>query len=247
MSPEVGEINGNNSGPLLPDEREMTSVFVDMQYLDLEIPKDLLEDEEAMKEWIWENSKSKLFGAMKVKRTGEPTELERAQLSLKLLDNIADCQRQYLQMEEPKIVFGTLLEKLLELMDSEYGFIGEVKHQEDGTPYLQTHAITNIAWDAATRAFYEDNIESGLQFVNLNSLFGHVIREAKPLIANDPQTHPSSCGIPHGHPPLNHFLGIPFFEARGTKMNGMVGKRGRTTSQRVCCVFPISNLTSRFL
>jgi signal transduction histidine kinase/CheY-like chemotaxis protein len=218
----MGETNGS-SGPLLYGAREMTSVFVDMQQLDLEIPKDLLEDEEAMKEWIWENSKSKLFGAMKVKESGEPTELERAQLSLRLLDNIAKVQRQYLQMEEPKIVFGTLLEKLLELMDSEYGFIGEVKHQEDGTPYLQTHAITNIAWDAGTRAFYEDNIESGLNFVNLKSLFGHVIVEAKPLIANEPQKHPSSCGLPSGHPPLNHFLGIPFFEARGTKMNGMVG------------------------
>jgi hypothetical protein len=216
--------NGNNSGPrALSSVREMTSVFVDMQQLHLEIPKDLLEDEEAMKEWIWEKSKCKLFGAMKIKKSGEPTELERAQLSLKLLDNIAKVQRQYLQMEEPKIVFGTLLEKLLELMDSEYGFIGEVKHQEDGTPYLQTHAITNIAWDAGTRAFYEDNIESGLKFMNLESLFGHVIVEAKPIIANEPQKHPSSCGIPPGHPPLNHFLGIPFFEARGTKMNGMVG------------------------
>jgi signal transduction histidine kinase/CheY-like chemotaxis protein len=218
----MGETNDNNSGPLY-NVREMTSVCVDMQRLDLEIPKDLLEDEEAMKEWIWEKSKSKLFGAIKVKKSGEPTELERAQVSLKLLDNIAEVQRQYLQMEEPKIVFGTLLENLLELMDSEYGFIGEVKHQEDGTPYLQTHAITNIAWDAGTRAFYDDNIESGLKFVNLKSLFGHVIVEAEPLIANEPQNHPFSCGIPPGHPPLNHFLGIPFFEARGTKMNGMVG------------------------
>jgi signal transduction histidine kinase/CheY-like chemotaxis protein len=126
-------------------------------------------------------------------------------------------------MEEPRVVFGTLLDKLLELMDSEYGFIGEVKHQEDGTPYLQTHAITNIAWDAATQAFYEENVEHGLKFMNLNSLFGHVIVTATPLIANEPNKHPSACGIPDGHPPLNHFLGIPFFEARGTKMNGMVG------------------------
>ena len=222
-SPEMGERNGNDSGPLLCSVREMTSVFVDMQQLDLEIPKDLMEDEEAMKEWLWENNKSKLFGAMKVKKIGEPTELERAQVSLKLLDNIAKVQRQYFQMEEPSVVFGTLLDKLLELMDSEYGFIGEVKHQENGTPYLQTHAITNIAWDAGTRAFYEDNIESGLQFVNLESLFGHVIVEAEPLIANEPQKHPSSCGIPPGHPPLNHFLGIPFFEAGGTQMTGMVG------------------------
>jgi signal transduction histidine kinase/ActR/RegA family two-component response regulator len=57
----------------------------------------------------------------------------------------------------------------------------------------------------------------------MNSLFGHVILNKDTLIANDPKSHPSSCGIPDGHPPLNHFLGIPFFEQGEKKMNGMVG------------------------
>jgi hypothetical protein len=153
---------------------------------------------------------------------------------LRLLDGISQVQRQYLQMEEPRRVFGTLLDNLLSLMDSEYGFIGEVKYQVDengvGTPYLQTHAITNIAWNAVTQQFYEDNVDSGLKFTNLNSLFGRVIVTAEPMIANDPASHPLACGIPEGHPPLNHFLGIPFFEAqkdttsRGpSSMVGMVG------------------------
>jgi hypothetical protein len=30
-------------------------------------------------------------------------------------------------------------------MDSEYGFIGEIKYDDEGAPFLQTHAITNIA------------------------------------------------------------------------------------------------------
>jgi len=162
---------------------------------------------------------------------------------LKLLDGIASVQRQYLQSADARQVFGSLLENLLELTDSEYGFIGEVKHDVvDGarTPYLQTHAITNIAWDAVTRQFYDDNVNSGLKFCNLQSLFGEVITTAKPMCVNRPSEHPKACGIPEGHPPLDHFLGIPFFQevadsnnstseeeggAGGTKtvMNGMVG------------------------
>jgi GAF domain len=153
---------------------------------------------------------------------------------LRLLDGIATVQRQYLQMEEPRVVFGTLLDNLLSLMDSEYGFIGEIKHEydQDGvmSTYLQTHAITNIAWNAATRQFYEDNIDSGLKFTNLKSLFGKVIVTGKPMIVNEPGSHPDACGIPEGHPPLNHFLGIPFFEAQRdspslgpSTMVGMVG------------------------
>jgi hypothetical protein len=78
-----------------------------------------------------------------------------------LLDTIAHVQRQFFQSVAPREVFGGLLEGLLDLMSSEYGFIGEIKYEDDGTMYLQTHAITNIAWNQSTRQFYEDNIESG--------------------------------------------------------------------------------------
>ncbi|CAB9526606.1 Hybrid signal transduction histidine kinase J [Seminavis robusta] len=140
---------------------------------------------------------------------------------LRLLDGIATVQRQYLMREEPRVVFGTLLEKLLDLMDSEYGFIGEVMYkEEDGSPYLQTHAITNIAWNAVTRAFYNDNVDHGLKFFNMKSLFGQVIVTAEPMVCNAPQDHPAACGIPEGHPPLDHFLGIPFFESTTRDDNG---------------------------
>jgi hypothetical protein len=79
-----------------------------------------------------------------------------------LLDTIAHVQRQFFQSVAPREVFGGLLEGLLDLMSSEYGFIGEIKYEEDGTMYLQTHAITNIAWNQATRQFFDENIESGM-------------------------------------------------------------------------------------
>jgi len=44
--------------------------------------------------------------------------------------------------QQESVVFGTLLDGLLNLMSSEYGFIGEVKYEEAKTMYLQTHAIT---------------------------------------------------------------------------------------------------------
>lgn len=106
-------------------------------------------------------------------------------------------------------------------MESEYGFIGEIKYEEDGTMFLQTHAITNIAWNQATRQFYEDNIDAGLKFYNMNTLFGKVMTTSQPVIANDPSSDPRAGGIPEGHPPLNHFLGLPFFN--NGKMTGMVG------------------------
>lgn len=141
---------------------------------------------------------------------------------LDLLNTIARVQRQFFHSESPKVIFGTMLDALLDLLDSEYGFIGEVKYNEDGSKFLQTHSITNIAWDGTTRKFFEDNISNGLAFKNLTSLFGTVLTTAAPVISNDPKTDKRGCGLPEGHPPLDHFLGIPFFMPGG-EMNGMVG------------------------
>lgn len=143
-------------------------------------------------------------------------------MKLLLLDTLGRVQRRFFEREEQKIVFGTLLEELLIVLNSEYGFIGETIHDEEGKFCLQTHAITNIAWDAATRQFYEDNKEFGLRFYNMNSLFGHVLTSWKPVISNTPGQDHRAAGIPEGHPPLNAFLGIPFFDKVG-RLNGMVG------------------------
>jgi hypothetical protein len=142
---------------------------------------------------------------------------------LDLLNTIARVQRQFFYSESRHVVFGTMLDALLNLLDSEYGFIGEIKiNEKTGKQYLHNHAVTNIAWDDATRKFYDDNVAKGLVFTNLHSLFGTVITTASPVISNDPKTDKRGCGIPKGHPPLDHFLGIPFFMPGG-EMNGMVG------------------------
>jgi PAS domain S-box-containing protein len=73
----------------------------------------------------------------------------------RLLETISRVQSEFLAHADPQNVFGRMLETLLQVTDSAYGFIGEVLHRSDGHPYLKTYAISNIAWDDATRDFYE--------------------------------------------------------------------------------------------
>jgi len=144
--------------------------------------------------------------------------------SLALLSSIHAALSKYISNTPPAEVFDHLLEVLLELTNSEYGFIGEVLYQNE-TPYLKTHAITNIAWNEETRQFYNDNAPNGLEFSNLKSLFGNVMVTGAPVFANSPQSDPRRGGLPQGHPALNAFLGLPFF--KGDKMIGMVGIANR--------------------
>ena len=117
--------------------------------------------------------------------------------------------------------FDLFLEILLKHTKSEYGFIGEVRHDSDGNPYLKTFAITNIAWNDETRKFYSDNAPKGLEFYNLNSLFGRTLATSEIVMTNDPSNHKYSAGIPNGHPPLNAYLGMPLIF--NDKMIGMFG------------------------
>ncbi|BAQ66871.1 PAS domain S-box protein [Geminocystis sp. NIES-3709] len=151
-----------------------------------------------------------------------------------LLSTMSKAESQFITAENRLTIFEQLLSDLLELTDSEYGFIGEVLFKEDGNafmeenflkirgvPFLKTHSVTNISWNEQTQKFYEENYERGMEFYNMNTLFGAVIMTGKPVIANNPSIDPRGGGTPPGHPPLNAFLGLPFFS--GSNLVGVVG------------------------
>jgi PAS domain S-box-containing protein len=144
---------------------------------------------------------------------------------LKILRAITRAQALTLQDIEADTVFDGLLETLLEVSDSEYGFIGEARRTEGGDPYLKSFAISDIAWNEETRRFYDENAPDGMEFFNMKTLFGEVMRTRKPVIANAPARDPRAGGLPPGHPPLDAFLGLPFHF--GGEMVGMVGVANR--------------------
>lgn len=162
----------------------------------------------------------------------------RVEKSNALLNVISSAQSQFITAANRLSIFEQLLEALIDLTDSEYGFIGEVLFKDNGSasveegflkvrgvPYLNTHSITNIAWDEETQKFYEENYTKGMRFTNMQTLFGVTIMTGQPVIANNPQEDPRSGGLPSGHPPLNTFLGLPFFS--GSNLIGMVGLANR--------------------
>lgn len=143
-----------------------------------------------------------------------------------LLRAIADAQSNYIDEVTPQTLFNTMLEQVLALTDSEYGFIGEVHYSEEKQQrYLRTHAITNVAWDDATRKFFEANVSEGFEFFNLETLFGYTIHSGELVIANDPASDARSGGVPRGHPELSSYLGLPIYQ--GNKFVGMMGIANR--------------------
>jgi len=138
---------------------------------------------------------------------------------------VNDAQSHFIAKHTAGEIFNRLLQAFLELSDSEYGFIGEVLRTDDGRPYIKAHGITNIAWNEETRRFFEQNAPAGLDFFKLDNLLGWAATHRRLIIANDPAHDPRSGGLPQGHPPLNSFMGIPFFD--GDEVRGIVALANR--------------------
>jgi PAS domain S-box-containing protein len=144
---------------------------------------------------------------------------------LALLELIANCQRNLIAETDFAVAFESLLDGILTITESEYGFIGEVLQQDNNEPYLKTHAITDISWNDETARFYRENSTDGLEFTNMQSLFGAAIVTQEPVIANLPATDTRRAGLPEGHPDLNAFLGLPILV--NAELIAMVGLANR--------------------
>lgn len=125
----------------------------------------------------------------------------------------------------PENVFDALLSELLSVTQSQFGFIGELKIDEEGNKALKNFSASDISWDEDSKAFYKNSLKDGFLFKNLENLFGAVVHSGSVVISNDPSTDPRRGGIPNGHPVISAFLGLPVM--RGDEMLGMIGIANR--------------------
>lgn len=142
-----------------------------------------------------------------------------------LLNAITGALSHYITETDPYILFDGLLSNLLEITESEYGFIGEIFFSTESKPFIKCYATTNIAWSDETKILFEETRKKGMIFDKLNSLYGSVLKTGQLVIANMPAADPRSYGLPNGHPPLNAFMGLPFFG--GGEFIGVVGLANR--------------------
>lgn len=140
--------------------------------------------------------------------------------------------------------FEDLLQLLLNFTGSEYGFMAEVLRDEQGQPYLKTHAITNISWNEEMLAFYQKHKATGLEFRNLKTLFGAALVTGETVISNSPATDPRRGGLPPGHPPMNSFLGVPI--KQDGEMIAMVGVSNRPGGYDLALIEEIEPLLSTY-
>lgn len=147
------------------------------------------------------------------------------QAQLKLLDKICSTQSYFISGRPMREVFDRVLSDLLELTESEYGFIGHVLYTQEGQPYLKTYAVSDLNLHDLPGVTMPDDVMFGIEIHELENLLGVVIESGEPLISNSPSTDPRASNILAGYLDIDSFLGLPL--KYGARLVGMVGVANR--------------------
>ncbi|MDX1800188.1 MAG: EAL domain-containing protein [Marinobacter sp.] len=161
-------------------------------------------------------------------------ELERAYLtdddnsyvrSSQLGRSIHRAQNVFLTNDNEHAAFELMLNDLLTLTNSQFGFIGEVMHKSTGEPFLKIGAITNLAWSPETQALFQEVERRGMIFERTDTILARPMVTNKVIVSDNVLTDERGQGLPHGHPPINTYIGIPIHS--GDRLIGLVGLANR--------------------
>lgn len=143
---------------------------------------------------------------------------------------------------DKSFIFTHVLHKLVQLSASEYGIIGKVIYSESEAPYLKTLAITNSAWNSASKDFFFQRMHDTLEFRNLSSFFGQVILSGEPVIVNN-YAHTKRSVLPPGHPMIKRFMGVPYcIGGKSLIVFGVANKKKKYTARDIRDVKTILSL-----
>lgn len=143
-----------------------------------------------------------------------------------LMERLRSAQMRFIENGSSRGIFEELLDITIRQTKSFFGFLAEVLSDERGAPYLRSCALTDISWNEATRELMAEVARGGeMEFRNLDTLFGAVLKSGDLLIANDARNDPRRGGTPQGHPPIETFAGIPVYH--GVELVGVFGVANR--------------------
>ena len=168
---------------------------------------------------------------------------------IRLTNCISRVQAAFIAEQKDSHLMAASLDDLLAISESDFGFIGEVwQCPVSNQPVLRFLALSNIAWSEPTRLLYEKQLAQQLEFRNLDTLFGHSLRTGEIVISNDPASHPASRGLPHGHPPLKSYMGVPiYYQHELVAMVAVANKKTDYTQADIDFLLPLLNTIGQLI
>lgn len=138
-----------------------------------------------------------------------------------LINQLRTAQEHFIVTNDTLAVFSEMLEIALKYTESSFGFIGEVLRDEDGHPYIRGLAGSEVPLLDQPHEQITPVSPGSFECRDRTSLLAAALITGSPFIANMIGEDPRPNGFPPGHPPIDHFLGLPIFN--GLEMIGILG------------------------
>ena len=150
-------------------------------------------------------------------------ELNNSQHLLKVLQEINE---DFIQSPESKYeLFKKMIDYVLEVTESQYGFIGEVNTVNDKR-VLRTYVISDITAVHTGEVDLIEYSQRGSVFTDLNTLFGYTLKTGESIIDNSIGLDSKQGDVPDGHPPLKCYMGLAINDSKGNLI-GVMGLANR--------------------
>ncbi|MEB8430790.1 diguanylate cyclase [Cocleimonas sp. KMM 6892] len=150
-------------------------------------------------------------------------------------DAVHNMQSKFLTVQDTGAVYCDMLDTLLELSQSEFGLIGEVKYDVDNQLCMKVLVVTNIAWDLPSRNMFEAVIKGDLTFTDIDNLFCRALITGKVEINNNPESELLKMDLPAGHPAIRNYVGIPQYNGK-QQLTGMVALANSKKAYTDTCI-----------
>lgn len=146
--------------------------------------------------------------------------------------------------------FKTIIQNLVDLSESEYGFIGELFYDVNHQPFLQQvfGIAKGLVLDEKTYKAMAAYEEKGKKFCNFNNVLGDIIKTNKPLIINDVTACSKPIGLPKDHIPIHSFFGIPLiFNSEIVGIVALANNKQGYSDRLIQQLEPLSLLAGRIM
>jgi PAS domain S-box-containing protein len=133
--------------------------------------------------------------------------------SLKLQQSLAqvisNAQAKFIHSQKHSAGFTSLLQDILVLTESSYGFIGEVFQNTKSGAHLQLLTLNLNAEKTLTGQVISSRTTQHVKLMDLDELFGAAIRSNSVVISND--LADNKIQNINNHPTIHSFLGLPIY------------------------------------
>ncbi len=143
-----------------------------------------------------------------------------------LLEALQRAQTRFIIEGPRNRVFREMLDDLLGLTKSEFGFIGELTRIEDNDPIFKVHAVSDIPWDENSRERHKIFTDiNNMKFEDIRESWGKVVFTGKPFVSNYPGRDNTGINMPEEYLDFSSYLCAPLISQE--EVVGLFGAANR--------------------